>query len=81
MLDSAALEESTQGADPNQLMDTFVAERKSDASYIVGKKPGPYVAEHSYNIYSRLGARMALIGIDARVEVCILSTSSSPDLH
>lgn len=69
LLDTAALEERTQGADPNQLMDTFVAEKKSDPSYIVGQKPGPYVAEHSFNIYSRLGARMAMIGIDARVEV------------
>ncbi len=61
--------ESTQGPDPNQLMDTYVAPKKDDSSYIVGLKPGPYVAEKSYNIYARLGARMALIGIDARVEV------------
>jgi hypothetical protein len=38
--------------------------------YIIGRKPGPYVAEHSVNIYTRLGARMALLGIDARTEVC-----------
>jgi hypothetical protein len=37
--------------------------------YIVGDHPGPYVAERSFNIYTRLGARIALIGIDARVEV------------
>ena len=49
-------------------MNTFVAPPKSDPSYIVGSKPGPYVAEHSFNIYARLGARMALIGIDARTE-------------
>ena len=67
--DTAALDQATQGADPNQLMDTFVAPMKSDPSYIVGKKPGPYVAEHSYNIFTRLGARMALVGVDARVEV------------
>lgn len=67
--DSAALEASTQGPDPNQLIGTFVAPPKTDPMYIVGNKPGPYVAEHSYNVYSRLGARMALMGIDARVEV------------
>ncbi|KAG9257830.1 putative transcription factor btf3 [Emericellopsis atlantica] len=66
--DTAALTESTQGPDPNQMVGTFVAEPKSDPSYIVGKKPGPYVAEHSFNIFTRLGARMALMGIDARVE-------------
>lgn len=54
------------------MMGTYVAPPKSDASYIVGKKPGPYVAEHSFNIYTRLGARMALMGIDARVEVSLL---------
>ncbi|KJZ72614.1 hypothetical protein HIM_07973 [Hirsutella minnesotensis 3608] len=54
--------------DPNQLVDTFVADPRPDQQYIVGKEPGPYVAEHSYNIYSRLGARIALVGIDARTE-------------
>lgn len=38
----------------------------------MGDKPGPYVAERSYNLYARLGARIALLGIDARVEVCCL---------
>ncbi|PNY27142.1 Uncharacterized protein TCAP_02938 [Tolypocladium capitatum] len=56
------------GPDPNQLIDTFVASPKTDQQYIVGNKPGPYVAEHSFNIYSRLGARIALVGIDARTE-------------
>lgn len=27
------------------------------------------MAEHSYNLYARLGARIALVGIDARTEV------------
>jgi hypothetical protein len=67
--DTSALEEATQGLDPNQMIDTYVADRRNDSSYIIGKKPGPYVAEHSYNIYTRLGARMALVGLDARVEV------------
>jgi hypothetical protein len=51
------------------MMGTYVAPPKTDPSYVVGNKPGPYVAEHSFNVYTRLGARMALIGIDARVEV------------
>ncbi|KAG5982668.1 hypothetical protein E4U55_001550 [Claviceps digitariae] len=54
--------------DPNQLVDTFVAEPQLGKQYIRGTKPGPYVAEHSINIYSRLGARMAMLGIDARTE-------------
>lgn len=62
------------GPDPNQLIDTFVAPPKTDRQYIVGNKPGPYVAEHSFNIYSRLGARIALVGIDARTEVGIPET-------
>ncbi|KAI3548644.1 hypothetical protein CSPX01_03073 [Colletotrichum filicis] len=57
-----------QGLDPNQLMDTYVAPAKSDPSYIVGKHPGPYVAEHSHNMFARLGARIAFLGIDARTE-------------
>ncbi|UNI14991.1 hypothetical protein JDV02_001566 [Purpureocillium takamizusanense] len=56
------------GPDPNQLIDTFVAQPKSDRQYIVGKKPGPYVAEHSFNMFTRLGARIALVGLDARTE-------------
>lgn len=56
--------------DPLQLIDTFVAEPRLGSQYIRGTKPGPYVAEHSINLYSRLGARMALLGIDARTEVC-----------
>jgi hypothetical protein len=65
-----------QGPDPNQLMNTFVAPTKSDASYIIGNQPGPYVAERSLNIYARLGARIALMGIDARVEVSLAMRSS-----
>ncbi|KAJ0165455.1 Uncharacterized protein CTA2_11213 [Colletotrichum tanaceti] len=57
-----------QGVDPNQLMDSYVAPAKSDPSYIVGKEPGPYVAEHSHNMFARLGARIAFLGIDARTE-------------
>ena len=49
-------------------MDTFVAPQKTEPQYIVGTKPGPYVAEHSFNLYARLGARVGLLGIDARTE-------------
>ncbi|KAH6682346.1 hypothetical protein F5X68DRAFT_155841 [Plectosphaerella plurivora] len=63
-----SLEGPGQGEDPNQLMDTYVAPSKTDDCYIVGSKHGPYVAEHSHNIYCRLGARVAMAGIDARTE-------------
>jgi hypothetical protein len=60
---------SGQGIDPNQLMDTYVAPYKeSTSAYIIGQKPGPYVAEHSRNMFARLGARIGFIGIDARTE-------------
>lgn len=67
--------DGTQGIDPNQLIDTFVAPEKREPQYIIGQKPGPYVAEHSFNMYTRLGARIALLGIDARTEVshCVIS--------
>ncbi|KAL2182502.1 hypothetical protein L209DRAFT_584828 [Thermothelomyces heterothallicus CBS 203.75] len=29
----------------------------------------PYVAEHSHNLFTQLGARIAFLGIDARTEV------------
>lgn len=57
------------GDDPRQLENTFVLnEPEIDSSYIIGAKPGPYVAEHSRSIYARLGARIAFFGIDARTE-------------
>ncbi|ROT39828.1 hypothetical protein SODALDRAFT_331953 [Sodiomyces alkalinus F11] len=56
------------GEDPNQLMDTYVAPVKTDSCYIVGSQHGPYVEEHSQNIFCRLGARIAMVGIDARTE-------------
>lgn len=59
----------TAGADPRQLTDTFVLDDKvEDPSWIVGKRPGPYVEERSRNLYTRLGKRMAFVGIDARTE-------------
>ncbi|KAI1077160.1 hypothetical protein F5B20DRAFT_282996 [Whalleya microplaca] len=55
--------------DENQLIDTYVKQQDSiDPSYIIGSAPGPYVAEHSMNIFTKLGARIAFFGIDARTE-------------
>lgn len=56
------------GVDSAQLVDTYVAPKMIESSYIIGSKPGPYVAEHSHNMYCQLGARMAFVGIDARTE-------------
>lgn len=61
--------DGTAGADPRQLKDTYVYTETADApSWIVGKRPGPYVEERSRSLYIRLGARMAFCGIDARTE-------------
>lgn len=56
------------GVDENQLVGVYVAPPISESCYIVGPKPGPYVAEHSHNIFAKLGARIALLGVDARTE-------------
>ncbi|RMD44703.1 hypothetical protein DV735_g431, partial [Chaetothyriales sp. CBS 134920] len=59
----------TAGIDPRQVENTYVYNRTSDdPSWIVGKKPGPYVEERSRSIYKRLGKRIAFVGIDARTE-------------
>ncbi|PWY81799.1 hypothetical protein BO70DRAFT_39850 [Aspergillus heteromorphus CBS 117.55] len=59
----------TAGADPRQLENTFVLEETTeDDSWIIGKRPGPYVEEKSRNLYMRLGKRFAFIGVDARTE-------------
>lgn len=50
------------------MVNTFVGAQTPGSQYIIGAKPGPYVAEHSFNMYSRLGARLAMMGIDARTE-------------
>lgn len=61
--------EKTTPADAAQLQNTFVlVENEEDPSYIVGEKPGPYVEERSRSIYCQLGARIAFVGIDARIE-------------
>ncbi|KIW03357.1 uncharacterized protein PV09_05565 [Verruconis gallopava] len=62
-------EGSTTAPDPEQLKDSWVLTgEKEDPAYIIGAKPGPYVEEHSRNIYCQLGARIAFAGIDARTE-------------
>ncbi|KAL2400050.1 hypothetical protein ABEF93_004831 [Exophiala dermatitidis] len=59
----------TAGADPRQLENTYVYKRTADdPSWIVGKRPGPYVEERSRSLYMRLGRRIAFCGIDARTE-------------
>ena len=59
----------TVPTDPQQLENTFVMQRdREDPSYIIGAKPGPYVEQHSRNMYCQLGARVAFAGIDARTE-------------
>ena len=59
----------TTGADPRQLKNTYVYKRTADdPSWIVGKRPGPYVEERSRSLYMRLGRRIAFCGLDARTE-------------
>ena len=59
----------TSGADPRQLENTFVLKnQQEDDSWIIGKRPGPYVEERSRNLYMRLGKRIAFVGVDARTE-------------
>lgn len=61
--------DGTAGPDPRQLKDTYVyTETADDRSWIVGRRPGPYVEERSRSLYMRLGARIAFCGIDARTE-------------
>ena len=60
--------EGSPAQDPRQLENTFVRARQLDSSFIQGHKPGPYVEERSLSIYARLGANVAFIGLDARME-------------
>ena len=64
-----AQEGLTAGVDLRQLENTYVMkETEEDASWILGKRPGPYVEERSRSLYMRLGKRIAFVGIDARTE-------------
>lgn len=59
----------TTPGDPTQLQSSYVAKIEAeDPSYIIGKRPGPYVEECSRHIFCQLGKRMAFLGIDARTE-------------
>ncbi|AEO65883.1 uncharacterized protein THITE_152620 [Thermothielavioides terrestris NRRL 8126] len=60
--------EEAQGIDPSQSMNVYVHPRIEEPNYIYGPQAGPYVAEHSHNMFARLGARIAFLGIDARTE-------------
>lgn len=65
----AGVNNTVSAPDPAQLRNTYVyTESKEDSAYIIGPKPGPYVAETSRSIYARLGARIGFFGIDARTE-------------
>lgn len=55
--------------DPQQREHTFVLEnQEEDKSWIIAKRPGPYVEEKARHLYMRLGKRIAFIGLDARTE-------------
>jgi hypothetical protein len=57
------------GVDPAQTKNTYVLQNEEEhPSYIIGHRPGPYVAEHSRSIFTRLGARIAFFGLDGRTE-------------
>ncbi|KAJ5811826.1 hypothetical protein N7474_008127 [Penicillium riverlandense] len=59
----------TSGTDPRQLENTYVLEnQQEDDSWILGKRPGPYVEEVSRSLYMRFGKRIAFCGLDARTE-------------
>ncbi|KAK3112824.1 hypothetical protein LTR53_010505 [Teratosphaeriaceae sp. CCFEE 6253] len=57
------------GTDSVQMKGTYVLpQQREDPSYIIGKRPGPYVEERSRSIYTQLGKRVAFLGLDARTE-------------
>ncbi|KAJ5343796.1 uncharacterized protein N7506_003620 [Penicillium brevicompactum] len=59
----------TSGVDPRQVENTYVLEnQEEDDSWIIGKRPGPYVEERSRSLYMRFGKRIAFMGLDARTE-------------
>ncbi|KAF2672465.1 hypothetical protein BT63DRAFT_422925 [Microthyrium microscopicum] len=67
--DHVASQHAGGAPDPVQLEKSFVlSETVEDPSFIIGRKPGPYVEEPSRSIYCQLGARIGFIGVDARQE-------------
>jgi len=41
---------------------------QSEPSWILGENPGPYIPEVSRSLFMHMGARMALVAVDARTE-------------
>ncbi|OQE17254.1 hypothetical protein PENSTE_c021G09225 [Penicillium steckii] len=59
----------TSGVDPRQVENVYVLEnQEEDDSWIIGKRPGPYVEERSRSLYMRFGKRIGFVGLDARTE-------------
>ncbi|RKF63730.1 Uncharacterized protein GcC1_137013 [Golovinomyces cichoracearum] len=55
--------------DPLHYESTYVLhEPIIDPIYILGARPGPYLKERSHSIYTKFGARISFLGIDARTE-------------
>ncbi|KAF7161918.1 hypothetical protein CNMCM5623_007333 [Aspergillus felis] len=46
----------------------YIADPRPEPQYVLGTELGPYIAAHSHSIFTRLGARMAFLGVDARTE-------------
>lgn len=61
--------ENLPSIDPEQLNKAYImTEKHPDPSFVMGRKPGPYVEERSMSLYTQLGAHIAFMGLDARTE-------------
>lgn len=70
------------GADPSQLQSSYVSgDHSQHDSFILGARPGPYIAERSRSVFMRLGARLAILGIDARTERTSQQVNYSETYH
>ncbi|OOO08106.1 hypothetical protein OAory_01046060 [Aspergillus oryzae] len=52
----------------DSMQDTYIADTIPEPQYVLGPRPGPYIRAQSHNIFTRLGARIAFLGVDARTE-------------
>ncbi|EIT73560.1 hypothetical protein AO1008_04815 [Aspergillus oryzae 100-8] len=52
----------------DSMQDTYIADTILEPQYVLGPRPGPYIRAQSHNIFTRLGARIAFLGVDARTE-------------
>lgn len=43
-------------------------EYNTDPSWILGKRPGPFIAEHSHSVFTKLGNGIGFLGLDCRTE-------------